>query len=410
MAKIILSYRRADSDAIAGRIRDKLASHYGDNSVFMDIDSIPFGFDFREHVKTALLENDILIAVIGPKWIGPNTDNRTRINEETDPVRIEVETALKRDSPVVPVLVGGASMPSPTELPDSLKDLAFRNAAQIDAGRDFHQHMERLIRSMDRILELKAGRSPALSDQKFESRTPLDGNIEHVPPRKPSQVAARNTAHRAIDSVLTEYGLRFPDRQTETEFLAHYREQFYALGQGAVGLAAVGWLVFGSTALVASQGKDLGSIKFFFIAAPILLMVFFAGFSKLAKRRWQLYYALTTLVFVVLAYASARVLQDESWFRPEYVTMTFMAGIMVIAMAPVMTMYAIALQCLLVVVALYYILCDLRMVEFPTLYAIFSSLFVGVSLVVGCCITVTRERIVRREFAASQRIGRWKHI
>src|SRR5215212_9966245 len=49
MAHIIISYRRADSDAIAGRIRDKLATHFGEDSVFMDIDSIPFGIDFREH-------------------------------------------------------------------------------------------------------------------------------------------------------------------------------------------------------------------------------------------------------------------------------------------------------------------------------------------------------------------------
>ena len=123
MPKIILSYRRSDSDAIAGRLRDKFVSHYRDNSAFMDIDSIPFEFDFREHVKTALLENDILIAVIGQRWIGPNTSGRSRINEETD--------------------VRGADIPTPDELPDGLKDLAFRNAGQIDVGRDFHQHMDR---------------------------------------------------------------------------------------------------------------------------------------------------------------------------------------------------------------------------------------------------------------------------
>jgi TIR domain len=410
MTKIILSYRRADSDAIAGRIRDKLASHYGDDSVFMDIDSIPFGLDFREHVKTALLENDILIAVIGPKWIGPDSGNRTRINEETDPVRIEVETALRRDIPVVPVLVGGANMPAPTELPEGLKDLAFRNAAQIDAGRDFHQHMERLIRSMDRILELKSGRRPLPVTEKINSETPRGGSGEATPPRKPSPAAGRGAVRGALEKVLIESGLRFADAQTEAEFLAHYRERFYALGQGAIALAMAGWLMFGSTALVASQGKDLVSIRFFFIAAPILLVVFFVGFSKLAKRHWQLYYALTTLVFVILAYISARVLQGESWFRPEYVTMTFMAGIMVIGMAPVMTVYAVLLQCLLAAVALYYILYDLRMVDFPTLYAIFSSLFVGLSLLVGWCVTVTRERLVRREFAASQGLGRWKNV
>ena len=54
MPRITISYRRADSDAIAGRIRDRLARHYGDRAVFMDIDNIPFGIDFREHIKGEL--------------------------------------------------------------------------------------------------------------------------------------------------------------------------------------------------------------------------------------------------------------------------------------------------------------------------------------------------------------------
>ena len=121
MTHIIISYRRADSDAIAGRIRDKLATHFGEDSVFMDIDSIPFGIDFRDHIKQALAENDILVAVIGLKWLGATKGGRLRITEETDPVRIEVETALKNGSAVIPILVSGAKMPKPAELPDSLK-------------------------------------------------------------------------------------------------------------------------------------------------------------------------------------------------------------------------------------------------------------------------------------------------
>jgi hypothetical protein len=155
MTHIIISYRRADSDAISGRIRDRLANHFGDDSIFMDIDSIPFGVDFREHIQEALAQNDILIAIIGPKWLGPGRGDRMRIMEETDPVRIEIETALKNRSAIIPVLVGDAGMPEPTELPDSLKDLAFRNAAQVEAGRDFNQHMERLIRSIEFILSAR---------------------------------------------------------------------------------------------------------------------------------------------------------------------------------------------------------------------------------------------------------------
>jgi len=152
MAKLVISYRRSDSDAIAGRIRDRLASHFGEDSLFMDIDNIPFGTDFRAHIKNAMLSSDVVIVVIGPKWLGPGKGGHWRIKDESDPVRIEVETALQKNIPVVPVLVNNATMPRPEDLPESLKDFAFRNAAEVETGRDFHAHMERLIRSLERIV------------------------------------------------------------------------------------------------------------------------------------------------------------------------------------------------------------------------------------------------------------------
>jgi hypothetical protein len=73
--------------------------------------------------------------------------------EQTDPVRIEVETALKRSIPVIPVLIDGAAMPSGPALPETLAEFAFRNATEVDSGRDFHHHMDRLVHALDRILE-----------------------------------------------------------------------------------------------------------------------------------------------------------------------------------------------------------------------------------------------------------------
>lgn len=151
MPKIVLSYRRSDSDAIAGRIRDRLVREYGEDSVFMDIDSIPFGTDFRAHIEDAIRRNDVLLAVVGPNWIGFKPDGSARITEELDFVRIEVETALRSGIPVIPLLVDGAAMPKPEELPDSIKDFPFRNAAEINTGRDFHQHVDRLVRSLDQL-------------------------------------------------------------------------------------------------------------------------------------------------------------------------------------------------------------------------------------------------------------------
>lgn len=147
-SKIVISYRRADSEGIAGRIRDRLANFFGDKSIFMDVDSIPLGIDFRDYIETILTKNDMMIVIIGPSWLSTDTSGGSRINDESDPVRMEVELALERGVPIIPVLVGGARMPSPTQLPESLKKLAFRNAADVDAGRDFHHHLDRLIQSL----------------------------------------------------------------------------------------------------------------------------------------------------------------------------------------------------------------------------------------------------------------------
>lgn len=152
MPTIILSYRREDTKWIVGRIFDRLERHYGTNHVFMDIDSIPFGLDFRERIQESLKRCDILVAIIGPRWASSDEHSISRLNEETDWVRIAIQTALANKIPVIPVLIDGAPLPSARELPLSIRDLAFRQAAPLDSGRDFHPHMDRLIKVMDQLL------------------------------------------------------------------------------------------------------------------------------------------------------------------------------------------------------------------------------------------------------------------
>ena len=50
--KIVVSYRRSDS-AMAGRIFDRLVLHFGKTNLFIDIDNVPFGVDFRKHIDDA---------------------------------------------------------------------------------------------------------------------------------------------------------------------------------------------------------------------------------------------------------------------------------------------------------------------------------------------------------------------
>src|SRR5262245_32676419 len=131
---------------MAGRIRDRLAARYGDDAVFMDIDNIPFGKDFRVHISEAIVQSDVLLVIVGPRWLGAGRGGNRRIDEETDFVRLEVETALSNAVPIIPVLAGSGRMPQLSQLPESLKNFAFLNAATVATGRDFHQHVERLIR------------------------------------------------------------------------------------------------------------------------------------------------------------------------------------------------------------------------------------------------------------------------
>jgi hypothetical protein len=163
MSKIVVSYRRSDSQAISGRIVDRLIAHFGDTSVFMDIENIPFGIDFRQHIKSALSQADMLLAIVGPGWLALGTGGRSRLQDASDPVRVEIETALAEKLHIIPILIDGAAMPKAGELPDSLKDFSFLNAAPVDAGRDFNSHIGRLIQSIDEVLSqkpLRAARSP----------------------------------------------------------------------------------------------------------------------------------------------------------------------------------------------------------------------------------------------------------
>jgi TIR domain len=166
MSKLFISYRRDDSADVTERLHDRLKRHFGDGTIFLDVDTIPFGMDFRQSIGDAVNQCDVLLAVIGDHWLdarypdGPQQGCR-RLENPRDYVRIEIEAALARGIPVVPLLVGRASMPAEVDLPDELKALAFRNAAEARSGPDFHGHVDRLIRGLDQLLErarkLRAG-------------------------------------------------------------------------------------------------------------------------------------------------------------------------------------------------------------------------------------------------------------
>jgi len=145
---IILSYRREDSAGVTGRIFDRLAQEFGADRVFMDIDSMPAGVDFHDHLQAILADCGALLVVIGKSWRSQRKGQPARIMDPDDWVRIEVETALERAIPVIPLLIDGASLPGRDQLPESLWPLLRRNALPVDSGRDFHAQLSRLVRDL----------------------------------------------------------------------------------------------------------------------------------------------------------------------------------------------------------------------------------------------------------------------
>lgn len=162
---IFISYRRRDSVDITGRIHDRLVAQFGADSVFKDVDAIPFGADFRRHLEREVSHCPVMLAIIGPTWLSTSdTSGQRRLDDPFDWVRVEIEAALKRDSLVIPVLVGGAELPQDDLLPASLKGLAYRQSAVVRHDPDFHSDMDRLlqrIESVFSILTLKKAEAPA---------------------------------------------------------------------------------------------------------------------------------------------------------------------------------------------------------------------------------------------------------
>jgi S1-C subfamily serine protease len=146
---IFISYRREDSAYTADRIFDQLQRRYGKHAVFMDVDSIRAGKDFRQVLREYLYKSDVLLAVIGKLWIAVKDESgQRRLDRADDYVREEILTAMERGIPVIPLVIDGAQMPTSLELPAALKDLAYRNAHKIRPNRDFEPDMELLIETL----------------------------------------------------------------------------------------------------------------------------------------------------------------------------------------------------------------------------------------------------------------------
>jgi hypothetical protein len=148
MSGIFISYRREDSAGWTGRLAECLKEQFGESSIFMDLDGIEPGIDFTVVLHNALESCDVLLAMIGPEWITARDETgKPRLDDPADWVRTEIATALKRNTRVIPVLVGGAKVPTQHQLPDDLDPLAHRQAYEL-TDRRWKYDVAQLIKTL----------------------------------------------------------------------------------------------------------------------------------------------------------------------------------------------------------------------------------------------------------------------
>ena len=154
MSEILISYRREDSPDVTGRIYDRLVQEFGKDWVFKDVDSIPFGVDFRTHLDEQVAKCHVFLAVMGPDWMRKSGKGKSSLDDTEDFIRFEIESALRRGIPVIPLFVRGMSMPKADRLPPSMEGFAYRNGLNIRADPDFHRDMDRLIEDLRKNIEV----------------------------------------------------------------------------------------------------------------------------------------------------------------------------------------------------------------------------------------------------------------
>src|SRR3989441_5348093 len=158
-ARVFLSYRPDDTAANAGRLADNLRGHFGEEAVFIDIDTSP-GEDVRDAIRAAVSSCDVLIALIGKGWLTERDGAGQRfLDDPHDFVRLEIQTGLERNIRLLPALVQGTTMPGADQLPDPLIPLASRNAFEISYNR-WQYDVERLIDSIEKYRRQRAAESP----------------------------------------------------------------------------------------------------------------------------------------------------------------------------------------------------------------------------------------------------------
>jgi hypothetical protein len=252
---VFISYRREDTRGVAGRISDRLKNRFGPDNVFFDVEDMEAARRWRDELAKRVGACDALVAVIGKGWNPVGANDLHRLNDPDDYVRIEVQAALKRGVPVVPILIDGAKMPKMEDLPDSLRRLADWQWIEISESR-FEYDVGRLTTALSSL----AGHVKNEGGEKLEfAKTPQA--VERALVRRTEMALAFAFGCSAIGLVLW---LAFR-RQALDEQQFEIMRIVLALTGGGVGAVIPGFLAINANAEAKLALRAGGALVLFVI-------------------------------------------------------------------------------------------------------------------------------------------------
>jgi len=203
MAGIFISYRRVSSPT-ARLIGNYLREHFGRELVFIDTDSIDPGIDFRERLKESLDRCDVMLVIIDGEWL-------EGVKVEPAWVRHEIETAMGRKIPIIPILIDDTKMPSEDALPKTMANFFYYERAKLNTDSDFEQHMKRLMDAISRHIErAKAASTDEPTPTLQSGKQQADTRKEPVPQERSREPDTRDVeaSHPSIAPADAPNGFR----------------------------------------------------------------------------------------------------------------------------------------------------------------------------------------------------------
>lgn len=242
MSRVFISYRRADSAQWANKLYRHLSMRFGKDLVFQDVDDIAGGDDFLETIRKELSSSEAFLILIGPHWLSDGRGSG-RLNDPKDVLRMEIAEALSSQGTVIPVLVGGASMPSSDDLPKPVKPLSRRQAISL-ADEKWVPNVEALIEHLREIILPTAIEitQPRAEQELYAMQLRYFDLIENKAAAEALDLAQKTQAY--LDRVMPLYpqnsvlkstrGYLYKNEAMALNYLERYGEAEEALNKGEV--------------------------------------------------------------------------------------------------------------------------------------------------------------------------------